>query len=139
MRKLPIFLFFFIFVIAIAGVILYMNQPEMESLEYPVKVEILNASEPVHLVGVKGKEVMNFGGLHEDQDANIKIMLNNSYDHNITVYPEAEGDVKDWLNYSDNPAIISPDSSINFTVFMHVPENTSIGNYTGCVYLKWES
>lgn len=108
-------------------------------LEYPVKVEIINASEPVHLVGVKGKEVMNFGGLHQDQDASIKIQLNNSYNHDVTAYPEAEGAVKDWLSFSDNPVVMPANASLNFTVFMHVPDNTSIGNYTGYVRLKWRS
>lgn len=135
----PTFIFLFVCIgiaVALAGCVYFDergNGEEDEEIVFPCQVEVVNKTEAPQLVS--SKETLDFGMLPVGMSEQKDIVLKNNKNYTVTLSPEVNGSISQWISYSTNEIIIDPHDSAVFAVYITIPDNALKGIYTG--YLKF--
>jgi hypothetical protein len=77
------------------------------------------------------KNELTFGSMQPGGSASRALTLENTFNREIIITLNAEGNIKDYLIASENDFILKPNEKKNITITAFSYKNQSYGNYTG--------
>jgi hypothetical protein len=134
-RKKIIAVVCLIVIIIFLAIYLYANVIDMVSLFEKKEIEAIVMVSDSSGVALNGTALM-FGMLVPGGTSKKTVDLKNDYGGIARVKIYAKGEIKDFINVSDNNFIMYPNETKTIIFRAKIPEGTAFGNYTGKVIFE---
>jgi len=108
------------------------TEEKIEVLNFNFTLEVVEEGLPPKIVASKK---LDFGQVPQGMDVKKEIMLHNSKKNGVAVVSDVEGDssVAEWISFEFKEFSIEPGRDFGQTVYLEVPLDAELGNYTGNV------
>jgi len=111
--------------------VIYSSYKIFDIYTLPMDVTINNKT---HIIGFNADtDGIHFGVLSKSSTGKRVVHINNTYDTEVIVVIKKYGELKDLVLITPNNFILQPNEKKDVEFSIQVPENMSVGNYTGFV------
>ena len=94
---------------------------------------------PMHIVfeDPNATETLKFTGGSAGFISKRDLNFRNNFNFAVKVKATAQGQLANWVSFSENNFIVNPSETKNLTVSIRPPEDAAEGNYTGELIIKF--
>jgi len=107
------------------------EKEKVEQLAFYTAVEVVDKNQPPYIVVSKDK--LDFGKLPRGMSERKEVLLENNKDRAVKVRSVVNGSIAEWISFEKDEILIPPKSGVKLSVYLKVPDDAKIGNYTGYI------